>query len=158
MNSHPAWSLRPATPADIEPVAELRAVVMRPDLERLGRYDEDRVRTRLREGFSTRHTSILLVDGAFAGSVTVRPAAAGGRLLEHFYLDPAHHGRGVGTAVLRHVLAEADAAREPVRLTVLQGSPARRLYERHGFALDDEDAVDAHLLRPVPAATPADLR
>ncbi|MFJ9691815.1 GNAT family N-acetyltransferase [Kitasatospora sp. NPDC101183] len=146
----PAWSLRPATPADVEPVAELRAVVMRPDLERLGRYDEQRVRTRLREGFSTTHTSVLLVDGAFAGSVTVRPAEQGVRLLEHFYLDPAHHGRGIGTAVLRRLLAEADTAGEPVRLTVLQGSPARRLYERHGFALDSEDPVDAHLLRPAP--------
>ncbi|MGW1176110.1 N-acetyltransferase family protein [Kitasatospora sp. NPDC002543] len=156
MNSEPDWSLRPATPADLEPLADLRARVMRADLERLGRYDDHRVRQRLRDGFSPEHTSIVLVRSGpgrrvFAGSVTVRPADRGGRLLEHFYLHPRHQGRGLGTAVLRHVLAEADAAGEPVRLNVLRGSAARRLYERHGFRLDREDAVDAFLHRPVPA-------
>ncbi len=152
MNSDPAWSLRPATTADLEPVAELRAEVMRPDLERLGRYDEHRVRQRLRDGFSPAHTSIVLLgpDRAFAGSVTVRPADQGGRLLEHFYLHPRHQGQGLGTAVLRHLLADADTAGEPVRLDVLQGSPARRLYERHGFRLEREDEIDVFLLRPAP--------
>ncbi|MFI7608253.1 hypothetical protein ACIBTV_24330 [Micromonospora sp. NPDC049366] len=32
------WELRPASAADVEAVAELRAVVLRADLERLGRY------------------------------------------------------------------------------------------------------------------------
>lgn len=32
--------LRSAAAADIEVIAELRATAMRPDLERLGRYDE----------------------------------------------------------------------------------------------------------------------
>ncbi|MEV0533217.1 GNAT family N-acetyltransferase [Kitasatospora sp. NPDC050463] len=148
MNTAPAWTMRAAEAADVEPVAELRAVVLRPDLERLGRYDEHRVRRRLRDSFSTRWTSIVLVDGAFAGSVTVRPAERGGRLLEHFYLAPQHQGRGLGSAVLRRVLAAADAVGDPVRLDVLQGSPARRLYERHGFIPESEDPIDVRLLRP----------
>lgn len=41
-----------------EAIAELRAMVMRPDLERLGRFDE-RVRQRLRDSFSPRHTSVI---------------------------------------------------------------------------------------------------
>ncbi|MFD7449472.1 GNAT family N-acetyltransferase [Kitasatospora sp. NPDC059827] len=153
MNKDLDWSLRPATTADVEPVAELRAEVMRADLERLGRYDDHRVRQRLRDGFSPQHTSIVLVGREFAGSVAVRPAEQGGRWLEHFYLRPRHQGRGLGSAVLRHVLAEADSAGEPVRLDVLQGSAARRLYERHGFEPEHEDAVDAFLVRPVPAVT-----
>lgn len=141
------WTLRPSTADDVEPIAELRAVVLRADLERLGRYDEDRVRRRLRDSFSAEHTRVITVaDGAFAGCVTVRPAAAG-RLLEHFYLDPARQGRGLGSAVLRSLLADADAAHETVRLNVLQGSPARRLYERHGFTLESEDPVDVYLVR-----------
>ncbi|MBV6699539.1 GNAT family N-acetyltransferase [Kitasatospora aureofaciens] len=125
---------------------------MRADLERLGRYDDERVRRRLRDGFSTRYTSIVLVDGVFAGSVTVRPAEQGGRWLEHFYLDRRLQGRGLGTAVLRHILAEADAEGVPVRLDVLQGSAARRLYERHGFVLEHEDPIDVYLVRPAAGA------
>lgn len=142
----PEWSLRPAEPADVEAIAELRAVVMRPDLERLGRFDEHRVRQRFRDGFSPRHTSVVLAGGAFAGSVALRPAEDG-HWLEHFYLAPDLHGRGLGSAVLRTLLTGTDAAGAVVRLNVLQGSPAQRLYARHGFAVESQDPVDVFMLR-----------
>lgn len=50
--------------------------------------------------------------------------------------------------MLRTLLARADAEGEPVRLQVLQGSAARRLYERHGFVLESEDPIDVFMLRP----------
>ncbi|MFD7156315.1 GNAT family N-acetyltransferase [Kribbella sp. NPDC059898] len=138
------WTLRPATAADLDGLVELRAVVMRPDLERLGRYDEHRVRQRLRDAYAPEYTRIIEVDGAFAGSVTLRPAD---RLwLEHFYLAPEYQGRGIGSGVLRSVL-DRD---EDIWLNVLQGSPARSLYERHGFVLDSEDPVDLFMVRKFP--------
>lgn len=141
-----SWTLRPATLADLEHLAELRAVVMRPDLERLGRYDAQRVRQRLRDAFAPEHTQIIEVDGEPAGSVSMRPTEDG-RWLEHFYLDPRHQGRGLGTAVLRSVLKDAETDGVTVRLNVLQGSPARKLYERHGFVVDGEDPVDVFMVR-----------
>ncbi|MCX4741073.1 GNAT family N-acetyltransferase [Streptomyces antibioticus] len=140
------WALRSAEPADVEAVAELRAVVMRPDLERLGRFDEHRVRQRLRDSFSAHHTSIVVADDAFAGCVTVRPAEDG-RWLEHFYLAPHLQGRGLGSAVLRAVLERIDADGVPVRLNVLQGSAARQLYERHGFTVEAQDPIDVFMVR-----------
>ncbi|GAA3394465.1 GNAT family N-acetyltransferase [Streptomyces roseoviridis] len=151
-HTEPNWSLRPGRAEDVEVIAELRARVMRDDLERLGRYDEHRVRKRLRDGFSPAHTSVVETDGAFAGCVTLRPAENGGGLhLEHFYLVPEAQGRGLGTAVLRALLARPDARRVPVRLVVLQGSAARRLYEREGFTVEAEDPVDVWMVRE-PAA------
>ncbi|MGW8851241.1 GNAT family N-acetyltransferase [Streptomyces xiamenensis] len=150
------WSLRAAGAGDVEPIAELRAVVMRADLERLGRYDEHRVRQRLRDGFSADHTSVIEAGGVFAGCVTLRAEAeAGGGAdtqvpgweLEHFYLAPEFQGRGLGTAVLGALLARGDAAKVPVRLTVLRGSAARRLYERHGFTVTGQDSADVFMLR-----------
>ena len=145
-NTRPTWTLRPAEPADVETIAELRAVVMRPDLERLGRYDDHYVRQRLRDAFSPEHTSVVLADGSFAGCVTLRPHLDG-HWLEHFYLSPAHQGHGLGSAVLGTLLARTDAEGAPVRLDVLQGSAARRLYERHGFVLESEDHVDVFMVR-----------
>ncbi|MEV7598612.1 GNAT family N-acetyltransferase [Kitasatospora sp. NPDC089797] len=150
MNSLPAWTLRPARPEDLDPIVDLKAQVMRADLERLGRWDPDRSRERVRKSFSPRHTSVLQVDGAFAGCVTIRPDTSGGRHLELFYLAPHLQGRGLGTAVLRHLLADADAAGEAVHLVVLRGSAARRLYERHGFTVAAEDPIDVTLHRPAP--------
>jgi GNAT superfamily N-acetyltransferase len=140
------WRLRPAEQADVEKIAELRAVVMRPDLERLGRFDDHRVRQRLRDAFAPQHTSVIEADDVFAGSVALRPAEDA-RWLEHFYLAPTMQGRGLGSAVLRTLLRQADADGVPVRLNVLQGSPARRLYERHGFTTESQDPVDVFMVR-----------
>ncbi|MFE9191257.1 GNAT family N-acetyltransferase [Micromonospora sp. NPDC007208] len=140
------WELRPASVTDVEAVAELRAVVLRADLERLGRYDDQRVRQRLRDGFAPAYTWVVEVDGAFAGCVALRPDADA-HWLEHFYLAPQLQGSGIGTAVLRELLDRCDRAGTPVRLNVLRGSPARRLYERHGFTLDTEDPVDVFMVR-----------
>ncbi|WP_327351165.1 GNAT family N-acetyltransferase [Streptomyces sp. NBC_01304] len=140
------WTLRPAQPADVEPIAELRAVVMRPDLERLGRFDEQRVRQRFREAFAPEHTSVVLSGGVFAGSVALRPGEDE-QWLEHFYLDPTVQGQGLGSAVLRTLLARTDADGLPVRLNVLQGSAARRLYARHGFTVEAQDPVDVFMVR-----------
>lgn len=140
------WGMRPASVSDVSAVAELRAVVMRADLERLGRYDEQRVRQRLRDGFDPAHTWIIEVDSAFAGCVALRPAEDA-HWLEHFYLAPHLQGSGIGSGVLRELLARCDGDGVPVRLNVLRGSPARRLYERHGFTLETEDPVDVFMLR-----------
>jgi GNAT superfamily N-acetyltransferase len=146
------WALRSAEPADVEVIAELRATVMRPDLERLARFDEHRVRQRLRDSFSPQHTSVIVADGAFAGCVTVRPVEDG-RWLEHFYLAPGLQGRGLGSAVLRTLLDRIDADGVLVRLNVLQGSAARRLYERHGFAVEAQDPIDIYMVRQPGAGT-----
>ncbi|SIQ81249.1 Acetyltransferase (GNAT) family protein [Micromonospora avicenniae] len=140
------WETRPASAADVEAAAELRAVVLREDLERLGRYDERRVRQRLRDGFAPAHTRVIEVAGEFAGCVALRPAEDG-HWLEHFYLAPHLQGSGIGTAVLRGLLERCDREGATVRLNVLQGSPARRLYERHGFTLEAEDPVDVFMVR-----------
>ncbi|MFC4118376.1 GNAT family N-acetyltransferase [Nonomuraea zeae] len=119
---------------------------MRPDLERLGRYDEQRVGQRLRDAFTPGHTWVIGVAGTLAGCVALRPAEDA-YWLEHFYLTPEFQGRGLGSAVLRSLLERCDREEAVVRLNVLQGSPARRLYERHGFTLETEDAVDVFMVR-----------
>ena len=152
------WELRLASVTDVEAVAELRAAVLRADLERLGRYDERRVRQRFRDGFAPAHSWVIEVGGAFAGCVSLRPIEDA-HWLEHFYLAPHLQGSGIGAAVLRELLERCDRDGTLVRLNVLQGSPARRLYERHGFTLETEDSVDMFMVRaPVLAVRGARTR
>ncbi|WP_433434764.1 N-acetyltransferase family protein [Nonomuraea sp. CA-141351] len=146
------WALRSAEPGDVEAIAELRATVLRADLQRLGRFDEHRVRQRFRDSFSSDHTSIIVADGDFAGCVTLRPGEDGW-WLEHFYLAPELQGQGLGSAVLRTLLERTDAENATVRLNVLQGSAARRLYERHGFTVETQDPIDIFMVRQ-PAFAP----
>jgi GNAT superfamily N-acetyltransferase len=67
--------------------------------------------------------------------------------LEHFYLASHLQGLGIGSAVLGELLGRCDRDGVTVRLQVLQGSAARRLYQRHGFVVDSEDAVDVFMVR-----------
>ncbi|MCL8250183.1 GNAT family N-acetyltransferase [Aeromicrobium fastidiosum] len=139
------WTLRPARSDDALWMAELRAVVMRPDLERLGRYDSHRVRRRFLDAFEARHTRVVQVGGEPVGLFAVRPEPRE-RWFEHLYLRSDVQGRGLGAQLMTHVLRRDDDAR-PFRLNVLQGSAARRLYERHGFVVEREDAVDVWMVR-----------
>lgn len=136
-------SLRPSRIDDAGWIAELRAVVLRDDLARLGRFDPVRVRERFRTAFDPALTRVIVVDGVDVGSIAIR-RAADGTWIEHFYLDAALQGRGIGSGILASVLDEPGV----FRLNVLQGSSARRLYERHGFELDSEDEVDVFMHRP----------
>ena len=70
--------------------------------------------------------------------------------LDSFYLDRRLHNGGLGTAILKALLAEADAAGKPVRLEVLTGSKADRFYLRHGFVKLGEDEIEARFERPAP--------
>ncbi|MGQ8872635.1 GNAT family N-acetyltransferase [Paenibacillus sp. TSA_86.1] len=138
--------MRQATLEDREQLADLRAEVLYDDLTRLGRYDEIRVRERFRNTFQPEHTQILELEDVFIGCVSLKPGD-GEFLLEHFYIDPDHQGRKLGTKVLS-ILFEQEAVKgRRVTLNVLQGSPAKRLYERFGFNIDHEDEVDVFMSR-----------
>ena len=138
-----------ASEADFERLLALRIEVMRPHLERLGRYHPDRARARFREAFEPAHFRLIEVDGTFAGCVSLK-AEADHDELGQFYLSPQHQGRGIGGKVLDLLLAETDAAGRTVRLHVLKQSPAARLYERHGFVRTHEEEWDVFYERAAP--------
>lgn len=141
------WTFRPATTEDLPAIADLKVLVIREHLERLLPWSEESSRQYLYQRFVAGNSRIIEVGGVFAGCVAVRQAEDC-RWIEQFYLVPEFQGQGLGSAVLTAVLEEADADHQVVRLDVLQQSPARRLYERHGFVFEHEDALDVFLIRP----------
>jgi GNAT superfamily N-acetyltransferase len=142
----PELSRRPATAADAGWIAELRAEVLRESLERLGRYDPQRVRARFLKGFRADDTSVLRFGRQPVGSLALR-GEAGDIWVEHFYLASAVQGRGFGAGLLTLLTAQADALGVVLRLNVLRMSAAQRLYARHGFVVDSADEVDVFMIR-----------
>jgi len=65
-----------------------------------------------------------------------------------FYLFKAYQGQGLGTRILKHALAQADALYLPVRLEYLKWNPVGRLYLRHGFRPTHETDIHVFLERP----------
>src|SRR3982751_4277518 len=138
------WTFRPATAGDLDRIADLKVLVIREHLERLRPWSEQSAREYLYQRFVVANRRVIEVGGRFAGCVALRPAEDC-RWIEQFYLEPEFQGRGLGTAVLEALLDECDADGAVVRLDVLRQSPARRLYERHGFVFESEDALDVYL-------------
>ena len=71
-------------------------------------------------------------------------------LIVDIALLPEMRGTGLGTAILTDLLA---AETRPVQLQVERTNPARRLYERLGFALVEEQAIRVRMVRQPPATS-----
>ncbi len=148
----PAWRFGPTSEADFEPLLALRIDVMREHLERVFRYKPSRARRIFREHFEEPGMRLILLQSR--GKDDERIGCVGFRSepeclkIDSFYLERRFHNSGLGTAILKVLLAEADAAAKPVRLEVLTGSKADRFYLRHGFVKLRSDAIEAEYERP----------
>ena len=153
-----SWRFGPVAEDDFEPLLAIRTDVMREHLERVGRYTPERSRRMFRGHFDEPGTRLILQDGVRVGCVGFREHEQEIRI-DSFYLERRLHGSGLGTTILKALLAEADATGLPVRLEVLTGSKADRLYLRHGFVKVREDAIEGFYERPaagqsIPALMP----
>ena len=135
-----------ASPDDLEELVTLRLEAMRESLERLGRFDLVRSRERFASGFAAAFTRHILVEGRRVGFVVVKPDPDG-LLLDHLYLRPGEQGRGIGSAVLVSVIADADAHQLPLHVGALRESLANAFYVRHGFRQVDEAEWDVFYRR-----------
>ena len=123
---------------------------MREHLERVGRYKPSRARRIFRGHFDEPGLRLILVNGERAGCVGFR-SEPDCLKIDSFYLDRRLHNGGLGRAILKALLAEADALMKPVRLEVLTGSKADRFYLREGFVKLREDEIEGKYGRPVGA-------
>ncbi len=142
------WSFGPASEADFEPLLVLRIEVMREHLELVFRYKPARARRIFREHFDEPGMRLILLGDERIGCVGFRDEDDCLKI-DSFYLEPRFHNSGLGTTILKVLLAEADALNKPVRLEVLTGSKADRFYLRHGFVMLRQDDIEAEYERPV---------
>jgi ribosomal protein S18 acetylase RimI-like enzyme len=83
---------------------------------------------------------VIEVDGTRAGRLYVHRGPSDIRIMD-IALAPSFRGRGIGTALLRSLIEEADASRRKLSIHVEANNPARSLYERLGFAPAGEHGV-----------------
>lgn len=93
-----------------------------------------------REHYDPATFDVIEVDAEPAGRLYVARWEDEIRIIDVALL-PEHRGRGVGTALLRALLEEAAEAGKRLSIHVELNNPARRLYERLGFAPVEERGV-----------------
>lgn len=144
-------SLRDVTPLDENFLLEVYASTRREELAGLD-WSEDQKHAFIKMQFLARERIYPRVDNR----VIVLDGRAVGRLLvdrterEILLVDIAllteFRKVGIGSRLIKDLLNEASASGKPVRLHVLQVSPAARLYERLGFNRSGGDDVYAEMV------------
>lgn len=93
-----------------------------------------------RENYDPVTFDVIEVDGAPAGRLYVARWDEEIRIID-IALLPEHRGQGIGTELLGALLDEAAEAGKRLSIHVELNNPARRLYERLGFAPVEERGV-----------------
>jgi putative acetyltransferase len=124
-----SFALRRAARADMEAVARLHRHVRRTCLPYLPELHTPQQDLAFFEQQVFPSSTIWLAEGEgwLIGFAVLKQD-----WLDHLYIDPDWHGRGVGLALLTAVREDA----EELNLWTFQANAqARRFYERHGFRL-----------------------
>ena len=87
-----------------------------------------------REQYARATFDVIEVESEAAGRLYVDRLEDEIRIID-ITLLPEHRGRGIGTTLIRQLLDEAAAGRKRLSIHVERHNPARRLYERLGFAM-----------------------
>jgi ribosomal protein S18 acetylase RimI-like enzyme len=83
---------------------------------------------------------VIEVDGERAGRLYVHRGDEDIRIMD-IAMAPEFRGRGIGTALIEELIAEARPSGRSVSIHVETQNPARRLYERLGFVPAGEHGV-----------------
>jgi ribosomal protein S18 acetylase RimI-like enzyme len=143
-------ALRPATQQDAEFAYTVEEDAMRAYAERTwGHWKPAADRQAHVAAFSPNGHNVVLAHGQPVGILTVvrHPEHV---FLAQLYLLAAHRGRGIGSHLLRGVLAEAHAEHKPVKLRVLEvNTRAQEFYARHGFTVERTEDHRVYMVSPV---------
>lgn len=143
-------TLRPTLPDDQEFLFQVYASTREDEMARVD-WDDDQKERFLRMQFSAQDTyyrenypgfdfQIILVNGQSAGRLYLHRRQAEIRIMD-IVLLPEFRSRGIGTELLRKVLAEGEESKLAVTIHVERFNPALCLYRRLGFQLEEDKGV-----------------
>jgi len=146
------FALRPAAQNDEDFAWQIFKLTMQESITAVwGGWDDVRWNTFFRRHYDPGLTRIIVVDGRDVGILRAeeRPDEV---WLDTVEIAPEQQGRGLGSTIVRAVLADARSRNRAVGLQVNRANRARLLYERLGF-IEVGSTDTHHLMRAEPAAS-----
>ena len=131
-------SLRAACAEDFAFARDVYFAAMRGIIEPLFGWDQLREEENFARFFKLGEARIITVEGHSVGWIQEQVDDTSINL-GSFYVMQEMQGRGIGTQVLRTLLAHAADQSKAITLAVVKINPARHFYARHGFRVTHED-------------------
>ena len=151
--------LRPIREEDLEFLLRLYATTRADEMAMVTDWSDEQKEWFVRMQFQAQHAwyqehygdaqfDLVLMDDIPVGRLYVHRRATEIRLVD-ISLIPELRGKGVGSALLRELMAEAEAAGKPLTIHVEKYNPAMRLYLRLGFKpIEDRGPYDLMEWKP----------
>ncbi len=132
--------LRSSRPEDLDFAWSHYRALLKSLPEQLIDWNDCRQKAVVEREVASGQASIILAAGEEAGWLHVREAE---RTLElcQLYVAPALQSRGIGSAIVRRLIGEAQAKGKALTLEVLKNNRARLLYTRLGFVQTRESSL-----------------
>lgn len=108
---------------------------------------EEIERAKFAEHHNPASTQIISMDGVDVGWMSIERAFES-LDLDGIYILPAYQRHGIGTALIRDLIADALERGVILRLNTAKINPARKLYERLGFVVTHEDLYKVYMEHP----------
>jgi GNAT superfamily N-acetyltransferase len=144
---NPAYTLRQATNRDFAFMRDTKLNGLQPYVEALWGWNRQQQEELFSARFDPDQSQIVSVGGVDAGFIVIENTDP--IFLAGIYLTAEARRHGIGSALLRDLMAKALRHGKTMTLRVLKGNPARRLYERLGWSRVGE--TDAHILMQWPS-------
>ncbi len=138
-------ALRPAVDSDYEGCRRTYFAEIDWMNERL-QLDRGEQEAMFRKLWDPAQVCIIQADGVDVGWLQT-VVSKSEHMLGQIFVDAAFQRKGIGTEVLRRIIAEASRMQLPVRLAVVKINPSRHLYERLGFRVTHEDERKVYMSR-----------
>jgi len=145
MTGEPPIALRAAAASDYEFARTVHHAGMRWIGERLARgWDDAAQDAKFASQFVLSEVRIIVLGDRDVGYLQLADEPDG-LFLKDLHVSAPFRNRGIGTAALRKLFAEAERAGKAMTVGVVKFNPARALYARLGFRLVREDEHKLHL-------------
>ena len=135
---HDAIRLQYATPDDQEFIFDSYRATLRPYVEWAWGWDDSFQRAGFWKHHPLDQVQLIAVDGQRAGVLHVEEQDSL-HFIRMIFLVPEFQGRGVGARLLRGEIERAHRQGKALQLKVIKINPAKRLYERLGFVVIEDE-------------------
>jgi orotate phosphoribosyltransferase len=130
-------SYRSATENDIDFLYSLHVATMREYIDKVWGWNDAYQESLFRENYVPANIQIIMRDGRDIGMLSVEEREED-VFLRTIEIHPNVQRKGIGTLVIKSIVARSLQKNKPVFLQVLKVNPARQLYESLGFSIIEE--------------------